>query len=204
MAASGDAAIAAAAPKAAAKPAAPKQSKALAVSYSKAFDNFVGDNPDDVEGLLGYALYKRSIREQCKNGGATDGVLRNPPDKEVEVYRSAARAMIETVMEDFESLASEQWKQSHYDKRLETWKGEIKAMIRGRTTLTGAILSNMIAWVITLAITLLVYFGLKATSVEDQIAAQVDRELARQQARPAASATGSQGAPGRSLSADDG
>lgn len=160
------------------------QKVATDAAYSRAFDNFVSDNPDDIEGLLGYALYKRSIRELCRSGGQTDGNLRNPPDAEVKVYRSAARAKIEEMLEVFELEAAEQWKQSHYDTRLETWKGEIKAMIRARTTTSGAVLSNMIAWVLTIAISLLVYFGFKSSSIEEQVAARVDAAIAQQDARP--------------------
>jgi hypothetical protein len=175
------------APKAAvSKPGQRKPAKLPPADYSRAFDNFVGENPDDVEGLLGYALYKRSIRDQCKNGSSTNGALRNPPEREVEVYKSAARALIEAVLEDFEAQVSEQWKQSHYDTRLETWKGEIKAMIRNRTTLSGAITANMFAWIITLAITVLVYLAVKSSSIEDYITARVDAAIDRQRS-PAAS-----------------
>ena len=45
--------------------------------FSKAFDNFVRDDSEDIEGLLAYALYKRTVRDQCRQGVAVDGKVRN-------------------------------------------------------------------------------------------------------------------------------
>lgn len=146
--------------------------------FSKAFDNFVSDDQADLEGLLAYALYKRTVRDQCRQGVAVDGRLRDPPKSEVDTYRSSAREMIETVLTDYENDVRADLQASHYDQKLEQWKGEIKATIRNRTSPAGQIVVNLIAWMITLGISLIVYFAARAMTVDQVVAGQAENRLA--------------------------
>jgi hypothetical protein len=145
--------------------------------YSKAFDNFVGEHDSDIEGLLAYALYKRTVRDQCRQGVAVDGRLRDPPKSEVDTYKSSANNLIEQLVIDYEQTIRAELQQSYYEDRLEQVKGEIKAMIRSRTSFAGQIVINLIGWVITLAITLLVFFALRAGSVDQMVTDRVDAVL---------------------------
>lgn len=154
--------------------------------FSRAFDNFVDHDNEDIEGLLAYALYKRTVRDQCRQGVAADGRLRNPPKSEVETYRASARDMIETLLTDYENDVRPDLQRSYYDEQLERWKGEIKAVIRNRTSTAGQIVTNLIAWAITLAISLIVYFAARAMTIDQVITEQAERQLKVQEAAHAA------------------
>lgn len=148
----------------------------LRTGFSKAFDNFVKNDSEDIEGLLAYALYKRTVRDQCRQGVAVDGKVRNPPDSEVETYRASARDMIETLLTDYENDVRPDLQRSYFDEQLERWKGEIKATVRSRTSTSGQILSNLVAWVITLAISLIVYFGVRSMTIDQMIQQQTEQQ----------------------------
>lgn len=64
--------------------------------YSKAFQSFV-EEPDDVVGLLAYALYKSTINERKSSGKS---VLlsddRNPGRREIEIHRNQAETYLRT------------------------------------------------------------------------------------------------------------
>jgi hypothetical protein len=147
-------------------------------TFSKAFDNFVGDNPDDVEGLLAYALYKRTIRDRCRNGAAATQVIeRDPPESEVQTYRNSAKTMIEEVMQIYEEEASPDWQQSYFEQRLGEWKGEIKSTIRNRTSVGGQIFVNLIAWAITIVLSLVIYYAVTAQDIDDIVRQKVDQAV---------------------------
>lgn len=161
-----------------------KRGKAESAAFSKAFDNFVGDEPGDVEGLLAYALYKRTIRDHCRNGVSTIlAIERDPPKSEVETYRDSARQMLEEVMQIYEQEAAPDWQQSYFETRLGEWKGEIKALIRNRTSMGGQIAVNLAAWVITIVLSLAIYYALTVQDVDDVIRQKVDQAVADAQGR---------------------
>lgn len=159
----------------------PKAKAEQQAPFSKAFDNFIGDNPDDVEGLLAYALYKRTIRDQCRNGiSPMASIHRDPPESEMRTYRASAAQMLSEVMTDYEDQVSEDWKRSYYEARLGEWKGEIKALIRNRTSMVGQIGVNLIAWIITIILSLAVYFAVRTQTIDNLVREQVETAMARQ------------------------
>src|SRR5215213_2179102 len=67
--------------------------------YSKAFDKLAGENPEDIVGLLAYALYKKGIWEISASGSSSlPRANRDPsPPTEIAVYRESARQRLQAL-----------------------------------------------------------------------------------------------------------
>jgi hypothetical protein len=124
-------------------------------SYSRAFENLV-TGEQDVVGLLAYALFKQAIREEAGRGNAPTGDTRNPSPTVVQVYRqSAQRQLEEFVALNIEEARPELQRSAMLDA-VETARLDLRGHIDRRTGTGAALLTNIIAWVITLAITVLI------------------------------------------------
>ena len=138
--------------------------------YSRAFENLVETNDDekDVVGLIAYALYKQGIREEAISGTGTPGPQRNPPATTVTTYRAAATQLLTEIVQRAIDETTPEIQRSAVLTAVETAKGEIKGHVTSRTNFGPALLTNIVAWIITLAIAVLVLW-LAGTPGVDQV-----------------------------------
>ncbi len=128
-------------------------------SYSKALANFV-ETPDDVEGLLAYALYKRTINERRSLGISVSNDQRDPQKHEIEIYRTQAARYLETsgatvIEAERAGIIAEGVQESTFEliRRIDVLPREIKAS-------TGfwwpGVVVGVVAWLISIVITILI------------------------------------------------
>lgn len=123
--------------------------------HSKAFVCLVQDNKDTV-GLLAYALFKQSINEAAQNGGDIRPRPRELSPTEVSTYRHAAESIIG---EAVERTLTENLLEIQQSAAIDTIKAEaagVRAHIDTRTSFGAALLTNIVAWIVTLAATVLI------------------------------------------------
>lgn len=129
--------------------------KSVERTFSRAFDNIVQDE-DDVVGLLAYALYKRAIREDAQTGNRTNGDGRNPSKTVVQTYRQAAeRTLSEVISSSLEAARPELQASAALDA-IESSRANLSEHISRRTGFAQAIFTNVIAWALTLVLTVLI------------------------------------------------
>jgi len=131
-------------------------------SYSKAFTNFV-ETSDDVEGLLAYALYKRTINERRSLGRPVSDGQRDPQKHEIEIYRTQAARYLETfgatvIEAERANIIAEGVQESTSELicRLDVISREIKSS-------TGfwwpGVVVGVVAWLISIVLTILIVFA---------------------------------------------
>jgi hypothetical protein len=124
-------------------------------AYSRAFECLVQDANDTV-GLLAYALFKQSIREAAQNGGFIRPLPRELSTTEITTYRHAAESIIGNAVE---RTLTQNLPEIQQSAAIETVKAEavsLRAHIDARTGFGMALLTNIFAWIVTLAITVLI------------------------------------------------
>ncbi len=134
--------------------------------HSRAFGNIVRD-PDDVVGLLAYALYKEAVREEVSQGAANHPASRNPPRAVVKIYREAAEQRLAAVVNGAIAQATPDIEAAAIGSVVQASEQVIKTKIDGvalrleshvdkRTGFMGSIVTNLIAWLVSLAITIII------------------------------------------------
>lgn len=123
--------------------------------YSRAFQNFVRSD-DDVVGLLAYALFKRGVLEEAERGRRSLGRDRDPPPTVVEAYRQAAEQRVSAVVAAALEDARPELQQSAYLDAVARSSSELREHVTARTDVKSALAVNMVAWIITLALTALI------------------------------------------------
>lgn len=147
-------------------PAGPPPPGGTAAPYSRAFDNIV-QSPDDLVGLVAYALYKEAVREEVSQGATNDPASRNPPRTVVKIYREAAEQRLAAVIDgaiaqaapDIEPAAIGdvvQASEKAITGRLDGIAARLEGHVDKRTGFLGSIVTNLIAWLMSLAITIIV------------------------------------------------
>ena len=159
------------------------------VSYSKAFENFVKDE-DDLEGLLGYALFKESIRQDIKRGARQEGSRRDPSPATVTAFREQAS----NKLQDFAVGAIDEQRDALVEQCREAMLAEIEPMMSERTgelrtyvgqrtnVWTAAWVSfgaSMVAWMLTLAVTVLILLARGGDLVAEAVS-RVDQQSREQ------------------------
>jgi hypothetical protein len=164
------------------EPIAPKRG-----DYSKAFENFVsteGGN-DDVVGLVAYALYKQGIREETlRSGQPPSPIQRDPSQTMVKTYRAAAEQSLTKIVQIAIEESTPDIQRSSVLSALSAAVVEIKGHMTSRTEFGYALLTNIFAWIITLAAATLILILAGRPAVEET--------LANATARVTGSATNSQ------------
>ncbi|BCH62643.1 hypothetical protein RvVAT039_pl12130 (plasmid) [Agrobacterium vitis] len=157
-------------------PASSSSAEADGKVYSKAFENMV-NGPDDVVGLLAYALYKQTIAEDALQGQHPTSAQRNPGVVAVALYRSSAEqklsAFASSVLED----AREGIQQSAIIDKLQEVEGRVKSHVSSKTSFGMALFTNVIGWLLTLAITVLVILVAAASGVGDSFLSRFEKAM---------------------------
>jgi hypothetical protein len=124
--------------------------------YSQAFERLVqGD--DDLTGLLAYALYKKAIREAAEQGRPVyRSEHRSPVGTEVAAYRNAA----DNKLTVFASSILEQSRADIVNTAIRSdiaeVAGRLQTEIRQAASWRSAILTNLVAWLLSIAVTFLI------------------------------------------------
>lgn len=129
--------------------------------YSLAFERLVEDDNDTV-GLLAYALFKRAIREEAQRGEIVAGHRRDPSPTVIKTYRQFAESIIAEAVERSLTDNLAELQQSAAIDAIGAAASDLKAHIDARTDFRSALLTSVIAWIVTLAITVLLVWLLGA------------------------------------------
>lgn len=157
---------------------------------SRAFELLVQD-PDDIVGLIAYAKYKESVREGAIQGNLANLAARNLTPVMVNMLRSAAKQMIAQVVSDGIAATTPEIQQTAAVNAVNSTKEEVKAAVEKcrsdtarklgeerqkiethvtkRTGFLGQFLTNMLAWIVSLIIIVLVVLSRQGQNVEDAV-----------------------------------
>jgi hypothetical protein len=122
-----------------------------------------------VVGLVAYALFKKAIREDSRSGIAPASDKRNPSETTVKTYRAAAEQLLTDVVGRAIDEATPEIQQSAVLTAVESSQSKIEAHITKRTDFVSALLANIAAWAITLAIAAVILFLAARPSVEQAV-----------------------------------
>lgn len=145
--------------------------------YSKAFELLVGDNTHDLVGLLAYARYKQMIRDQVKQGVLPSGSLKNLSDQQAEVFRGWAQRELAEFASVAIDDAREEIQVSSVLLELGRTKAELTSAITRATGTGRAIVTNVIGWLVSIFITVLVVFALNSPTIIDLFKWSSDPEV---------------------------
>lgn len=137
----------------------------LVPEHSRAFEKLVQE-PDDIVGLLAYALYKRTINERKAAGhGVLSPKDRDPQGHEISLHRDQAENYLRT----FAQTAIEEEKSAIWVENIKVLskdilfgvneaKNDIKVAIkRGTGFWWPGVVIGVVAWFLSLIITLVIY-----------------------------------------------
>ena len=122
-----------------------------------------GNADDDLVGLLAYAYYKRDKRDRALLGSATEEELRQhhtilTPGL-IDQYRESALRRLEAYAKTVVAEVEPEIQANARLAEIENAKIAIIDSVRTSTAWWQSILWNVVAWLISLAITILVAFG---------------------------------------------
>lgn len=129
--------------------------------YSTAFEKMTKNDHNDLVGLVAYARYKQMVRDEVLQGQRIAGTPKNPSEQVVEFYRNAARQELQNFAAYAIDEAAQEIQQSAILDRVDRATSEIQAHISNSTGSLRAIVTNVIAWVFTLFISLLALIALQ-------------------------------------------
>jgi hypothetical protein len=157
--------------------------------YSRAFENLVEDD-NDIVGLLAYALFKQSVREAAQERQPA-AFSRNPPASVVKTYRLSAERRLEEFASVIVDAQRAELMEGATVEAIKNAASEIRAHTTQRTGFGSALLTNVVAWVLTLAITVFIIWLSGKGGPEDVIVEagkKADAARAAIPARPTTSA----------------
>ena len=124
--------------------------------HSKAFERFVQDH-DDLAGLIAYAFYKQAIREALSQGGTVHRSQdRAPTPTEVDAYRNAAESKLTAFAESMIEQSKADIADTAARADIKALKSDLTTTIKQATTWRTAIATNLVAWLLSIAITVLI------------------------------------------------
>jgi hypothetical protein len=155
-------------------------------TYSRAFENFVSENgeEEDVVGLVAYALFKKAVREEVASGASRQSDKRNPSETTVRTYRAAAEQLITNVVGLAIEEATPEIQNSAVLAAIENSQVKLETHVTKRTGFASALIANVAAWAITLAIAAIILFLAARPSVEQAIVEAAKTPSASQVATP--------------------
>jgi hypothetical protein len=139
-----------------------------------------------VVGLLAYALFKESVREEMQRGGQQNSANRNPPPATVLVFRGAAEQRLAEIIQNGIAQATPDIQRDAIGSALNATEGALATKIdglatrleehvTGRTGFGTAIVTNVIGWLLTLAITVIILVLANRPAAEDVVTNTANR-----------------------------
>ncbi len=159
--------------------------------HSRAFDRLI-DGPDDIVGLLAYALFKQSVREAAINGNSIDTKSRDLPEATVIAFRSSAEKIIEQVVGDAITTATPEIQNAATVSRIDAVHSDLIAVIgrertmiethvTNRTGFIAAFATNVLAWVVSLIIAFLILYLANQPSIDQVLQKTVQNQYVSEQ-----------------------
>lgn len=155
--------------------------------HSRAFERFVKNSDDysigapDLVGLLAYALYKQTLREEAiEHGWTKPSEQRNPVNSVVKTYRDQAENMLSDFANSAIDTARSEMKDANTISAIIETKGKISLSIekssseiikeihRGTNWLT-ALVINIVGWFASVVVTIIIGVALYSPSWIDKI-----------------------------------
>jgi hypothetical protein len=140
--------------------------------HSLAFERIVDPNnvDDDVVGLLAYSYYKRDKRELAIDGKLSrdelNGHHKTLTDNLIKQYKDSALLRLEAFANDVLDRARPEIQEQTRVEEINSAKIDIIKNIRSATIWWQNILWNVIAWLLTLAITFLILVSTNAVTIK--------------------------------------
>jgi hypothetical protein len=132
------------------------ESNASGRVYSRAFETFVPDGNHAV-GLLAYALYKARVWEAVLSAWRMDmGVDRVPTAVKVHAYRGEAKRRVQRLIAGAVAQATPDIERQGPVGALTQARSDIISEIRTRTSWQAAVLVNLVGWLLSIGITVLI------------------------------------------------
>lgn len=149
------------------------------LQYSKAYERFV-EADDDTVGMLAYALYKSSVRQEAMQGAAPVIRSRAPVPALIDVYRQAAeqrisemiaRALAQATPDIQASAAIDaiNTAQKASIVAIESAERNVKTHVDSKTGFWQAVVTSFVGWLLTLGVTAIIIFAAGRPSVEDRV-----------------------------------
>lgn len=126
-------------------------------------------------------MFKKAIREDSRSGIAPASDKRNPSETTTKTYRAAAEQLLTEVVGRAIDEATPEIQQSAVLTAVESSQSKIEAHITKRTDFVSALLANVVAWMITLALAAIILFLAARPSVEQAIVETAKPKAAGQQ-----------------------
>ncbi len=124
--------------------------------YSRAFELLVQDD-DDLTGLLAYALYKQSIREASAQGKAVHPSRdRSLTSTEVRAWREVADGMLSAFASSIIDQSRSGIVETAVRDDIRNLKSSLSLELQRSTSWKTAVVVNLVAWLLSIAITILV------------------------------------------------
>jgi hypothetical protein len=125
-------------------------------SYSRAFERLV-QSDDDLLGLLSYALYRQAIREAALHGRTPQSLdHRDLTPTEITVYRTMAHGRPTTLANSFIEQATPEIAETALRAEIGRLQDSLTQTIERATSRRVAIGTNLVAWLLSIAITFLI------------------------------------------------
>jgi hypothetical protein len=125
-------------------------------SYSRAFERLVQSDAD-LPGLLSYALYKQAIREAALHGRSPQGLdHRDLTPTEITVYRAMANDRLTALANSVIKQATPKIAETALRAEIGRLQDSLTQTIEHATSWRAAISINLVAWLLSIAITFLI------------------------------------------------
>lgn len=144
--------------------------------YSKAFENMV-NGPDDVVGLLAYALYKQTIAEDSLRGHPPTPAQRDPGSQAVALFRSSAEQKLSNFAASVVEDAREGLQQTAVLDKLSDVEVKLKSHISEKTSFGMALVTNVVGWLVTLAITVIFILVAVTSGLGDKFVSRFEKAM---------------------------
>lgn len=120
--------------------------------------------------MLAYSLYKKGIREAREAGRpAPTAESRSPSDAERRAFRSLATEMLDRFGASAQESARESILDGGLRPDLDNLKTDVLAHIDRRTSWKSAFLVNILAWIASIGVTVLIAIGVSAPTWAPQL-----------------------------------
>jgi hypothetical protein len=130
---------------------------------------------------VAYALFKQAIREEAVSGAPAATETRNPSATTIKTYRAAAEQLLTSVVGRAIDEATPEIQRSAILTAIEGAQAQLEAHVTKRTGFGSALSTNLVAWILTLAIASLILFLAARPSVEQTMAKAIDKHGAASQ-----------------------
>lgn len=145
----------------------------LESAFSTAFERIVRDDPggdEDIIGLLAYAIYKRDKRDLALGQTFDSDQLRQHHKMLthglIEQYREGALRRLEAYSSAVLAQAEPDIREAARIEAVERARDDVIAAVRTSTSWWLSIILNVVAWLISLAVTFLVAVGAGKISLQ--------------------------------------